>query len=849
MVWIGGGIGRSTKLLRIKRIAGLIALFLLPVRGIPLGLGEIELYSALNEPLDAEVSLLDVDRMSLDDIVVQLASASEFERLDIERPFFLTRLQMTVEAQGRNGQPVVRLRSQQPVKEPFVDMLLSLAWPEGRIVREYTLLLDPPVLTEERAAPVATPATVGRPSVAADTRPAAAREAAVTATTPAPVTDDGGLRYGPVKRTDTLWSVAERIRGDRSLTIPQVMLALLRENPEAFYHGNVNELKAGYVLRISDPATLSAVAPAAAEAEVRRQYREWLRGKQRRGGQTATTSGKARPGPTGRTAGAGGDAEPRLKLVAPPKSVAVATAGAGGTGAATPSGGEDDIRQQLLSALEAADVAQQENQALRQRLDLLEKQLVDMRRLITLKADALAAMQAAAGARESVTDVGPSVDRPAAESEVASPSDSGSVDRAPASVAEVETVVPAPVPEDEPQPASLGFLDELLQPLWLGGAALLLVALLLGMRLLRRRRDGDDEADAGRMVDAAEEASVEAAASQDGEPEAQSSSVTAESLLDAMQGDEAAAADEVVASPFGEDEEEIDTLSEADVYLAYRRFDKAEQLLLEALRGEPERRDLALKLLETYAMSGNAEAFQLRAEALRAVLTSEESETVWPRVRELGLPLLGADHALFSPDAQATAAEPTEDSVPSTDADEESAVVVEDEAVSVPEGEPVPESESGGATTSPDLDVPLEFSLSGIGEEAGDGAATGSATTAEPPHEEVGSGTAPSEPSIEGADSGVSEDDLSWLNDMVEEDLGGILSDEGRIQPAESSDSAAIETDGISGEDSVATQLDLARAFIDMGDTKSAREILERLDASGDGERSQEIKGLLKQIA
>ncbi len=883
---------------KLTRTAGLMVLILLPAKGIPLGLGEIELRSALNEPLDAEVSLLDVGKMSINDIVVNLASASEFERLGIDRPFFLTSLQMAVQKTA-GGRAVIRLTSTAPVKEPFIDMLLSLSWPEGRMVREYTLLLDPPLLTEEKAAPVAAPAAAAT-TVASPLPQTGSRQASASRLRQAVLTSNAdGLSYGPVKRNDTLWSVAETMRGDRSLTIPQVMLALVRENPEAFYRGNVNALKAGYVLRIKDPETMSAVTPAAAEAEVQRQYREWVQGK---GGNGVTSQADVPAANARGTAASGGasSSQPRLQLVAPDESVEIGQAG-GELARIGDLKTVEGLRQQLLATLEASDVAQQENQALRERLTLLEKQIADMQRLISLKGDALAAMQLAA-ANETVSGQDNPVEAGNEETTAELAAAAGTTALAVAGKAKTETVTPQP--PAAPAPPEAGLLEKFMQPFWLAVSGGGLLLLLLLTKFMQRRRQAAEEAfgEFDEPPSVVNDPNVDAADGQVSVADA----VTAESLLDSMQENEAATT--VEDGAFGGDEEEIDTLSEADVYLAYCRYDKAEQLLQDALQGEPERRDLVLKLLETYALSDNKDAFVARAESLRDSLNDEEQRTLWPRVTELGKSLLGEDHALFSDLAasgddgasaasdEASVAVEIDDGPASLDDDPvldldafddqavstsaetpESPAMATDPVATASDADETAVAETTAAASPADdgLDVPLEFALpetqeASVEEAASsadsgddvavalddaDALATIEMTTAEDTPAAAGTEESAEDVTAEAeavvaSREGVSEDDLSWLNDMVDGDLGELLADEGMLQ-GDPVDGAADEEESteISGEDSIATQLDLARAFIDMGDVASAREILEKIEAVADKRQSEEVMLLLQRIA
>jgi len=259
-----------------KRLAPVLAILamLIPAAGHALGLGNIVMNSALNQPLDAEIELLSVQSGDLDNLAVTLGSTEDFARVGADRAFFLTKIVFSVEKKP-NGTPYIKLITTDRVTEPFLDFVVEARWPRGRVLREFTVLVDPPVLSDEAPAPIqqagvqAAPAP--KPIAAAPAAPtAAARQAPMVerARLEPVLKRNGELSYGPVKRNDTLWEIANRMRPDESITVNQMMVALVRNNPNAFYNGNVNQLKAGYVLRVEDPSTVTALSVAVADAVV-----------------------------------------------------------------------------------------------------------------------------------------------------------------------------------------------------------------------------------------------------------------------------------------------------------------------------------------------------------------------------------------------------------------------------------------------------------------------------------------------------------------------------------------------------------------------------------------------------
>ena len=128
---------------RLVPILALLAIWM-PVAGYALGLGNISMNSALNQPLDAEIELLAVQRGDLDNLVVRLGSQADFDRVGADRAFFLTKIKFNVEEKP-NGTPFIRLTTAQTVTEPFLDFVVEARWPRGRVLREFTVLVDPPV--------------------------------------------------------------------------------------------------------------------------------------------------------------------------------------------------------------------------------------------------------------------------------------------------------------------------------------------------------------------------------------------------------------------------------------------------------------------------------------------------------------------------------------------------------------------------------------------------------------------------------------------------------------------------------------------------------------------------------
>lgn len=260
--------------IRLRGWAGVAAASVLALSSAAvnaLGLGPIEVRSHLNEPFDARIPIIGGAAAGDGPVSVFLAEPQRFRAAGLARPFVLATLQFEVVG-GEQGPQYVQVSSRQPLREPVLDFLVELSAPSARLVQRYTVLLDPaPAAGSATASTAATPARAEQAAASATSAPASPAAAA-----PAPATGDTGERgvYGPVVPGETLWSIAARLRPNPSVSVQQMMLALLRENPQAFSADNVGALRAGALLRIPPPHAVTAISPAEAQAEVRRHYGE-----------------------------------------------------------------------------------------------------------------------------------------------------------------------------------------------------------------------------------------------------------------------------------------------------------------------------------------------------------------------------------------------------------------------------------------------------------------------------------------------------------------------------------------------------------------------------------------------
>ncbi|MGD2055300.1 MAG: FimV/HubP family polar landmark protein [Gammaproteobacteria bacterium] len=721
-----------------------------------LGLGEIEIQSALNDPLKAVITLTSGTPEELKDLKISIAPREAFERAGISRPTILRDFQFTID-QTQKNRPVIRVSTREAVREPFLVFLVEATWPRGRLLRQYTVLVDPPVTIPAQppvpkipvtAPPPPATATVTAPPEPQRRQPVrpAPQPASVPAAAPQRESAD---TYGPVRRSETLWSIAQQLRPEDSISSEQMMLALLRTNPDAFLNDNINNLKAGAVLRIPTREEITAWSQAEARSEVRRQHAEWKAA--RSAAREPESSSATKPATEPEPASGAAATETRLQLVAPEdkSTETAATTGTAesDTGTAEPAG---DLHQQLALATEEAQAGRAIAGELQSRVGELEEQVAGMQRLLELKDEQLARLQnrladdtaeSQSGADEAVPAA--TVAQDAAEPTAQAPEDSGTAPPA-------EPAAPEPV-----QPENI--IDHLINNPVLSGLGVV-VAMILGGILwssTRQRRHADMFSDEPTL------ASQLATLREQEEPAATRVAVS--------ESPQPAVPDEHYMSPVHV-EGESDPLTEADVFIAYGRVQQAEDVLQAALKKDPNNMELKAKLLEVYHAAGNLAAFDTQAEGFHRSV--DESDPLWQKVAIMGYEL--------SPDNRLYKAAAGQESGVDFDMDLSGMDALDQE--SLPE------------ETHADGEVQSEY-------------------PEEKPRQE----------------------DLAETVEFNLDETGG---------PEEESGEELLDT-----SDEVGTKLDLARAYLDMGDPEGARSILEEVLEEGDDNQKREAEDLFAQLA
>ncbi|SNC74427.1 pilus assembly protein FimV [Marinobacter sp. es.048] len=645
-----------------------------------LGLGEIELQSYLNEPLDAEIVLRQSSGVNPADVFVNIASEQAYERVGLDRNQFLSKLRFQV-VTGNDGSLIVNVSSREPLREPYLNFLLELTWPSGRLMREYAVLVDPPVYAEESGVQeqVSTP-TVSTTQTA--NQPTTSRSAeSVRRQAQAERSLSTGYQadtFGPTGASDTLWTIASRMRPDSSVSMQQVMLAIQDLNPNAFMGNNINRLKRGEVLRVPSLDQIQSRTRAEATRLVAQQNQEF-QSPQRTVDATAEQQPPTAPR---QQADAGGD---ELKLVVSEDTGSESSESGSAGGDSELPGGVD---AGTAVAMEELESARRENDELNSRVEDLQDQVQTLQRLLELKNTQLAEMQQTTGdetAEQTAPVEGEGADL-TAEDAVA-PEATAAVEEA--AEGEAPVAVDADMTEAEPEPTegsaestdmaeseamvdeTEGMADSVQAADDQGVAEAGEASEETGMADAEEP-SGSDAAETGEETVAAAPASSEPGQAEQPAPKAAPQAPAADkgfpgNVIDAITGNpmyqialggglilllllllllarrnanrEKAFYDQLNKETDEEtdsfdlslDEEDQqavpgDALMEADSYIAYGQHDQAAQTLETAISREPSRSDLRLKLLGVYADTQDRESFEKQFGEIEA-LEDEEALT------------------------------------------------------------------------------------------------------------------------------------------------------------------------------------------------------------------------------
>jgi pilus assembly protein FimV len=872
--------------------------------GLAAGLGKLTVFSSLGQPLRAEVDITSVNKEEEGTLSARLAPSEAFRISNIEYNPVLGTVRFALEKKP-DGRQVVKITTSQPVNEPFLDLLMELNWNTGKLVREYTVLLDPPtgkvapvettpVAPAVASTPVAPPASAA-PSTAGVAPPVAQAPASVPRVAPAP-------RPAPAPRTpvegdytvkqgDTLAGIASRARTG-TVNLDQMLVAIYQANPDAFV-GNMNRLKAGSVLRLPDQATASAIDKAEARRTVIAETGNFSQYRQR----VASAAAKA-PAPVGDSApkqSAAGSVtamvDEKSKAQAPADQLKVDKAGgvAGGTGQAAAKQAELDKIAKDKAAKEATARATE-----------LEKNVKDLK-AAEVKNQTLAAAQPAASPAASAPTPAPaaaatpapapapaaaaSTPAPSPEAAAAAPAPTPEAAAAPTPAPEAAaTPTPAPVaPAPKPAPAPSaepGFMDNL-GDLWPAGLGLL--ALLGGGYFLyrRRRNSGGSFEDSLNRADTIGSNSVIGQAGGQSVDTSNTSSIFSSNFMP-------------LANQL--DAGDVDPVAEADVYIAYGRDAQAEEILKDALKEQPDRHPVRLKLLEIYAARKDKAAFNAEARALHERTKGMGEE--WNKASTMGA-ALDPGNALYAVGAaiagatspQGPMTQPAANVSPVTLSGLTGAGALG--GATIMAGQPNTTLSAPTMPQPPDTSLDFNLGMPALGSPTEAAPTLGKATTAKgtdfsstvgKPHDDGMVDFSLTAPMVSSEDVDFSLDTTSpkaKADDSLDFDIGaptqvagtqslgsntkpavaaggvdfdlsGISFDGLGVDPATTSSVPVVKSSGATSDlvmSEMATKLNLATAYIQIGDKDGARELLNEVIAAGSAEQQQSARDMLGRMA
>jgi len=615
------------------------------------GLGKLTILSALGQPLSAEIDLVSVQKDELSTLTARIAAPEAFTQANIQYSPALIGVRLTVERRA-DGKPYIKIISTRAVNEPFIDLLVELSWAQGRLVREYTALIDPPgytptvpvapsVAITPPAAPESKPvepapqAPAGAP---VETKPAANAPAPAAAPRPAAAPAKAEGNEYAVKRGDTLSKIAAGVKPE-GVTLEQMLVSLYRTNPDAFV-GNMNRLKTGKILRVPEKEQIETSQPAAVK-EVRVQAANWNAYRRKlaeAAGETPAQETKSAASGKITTA-----VEDKAADKTAPKEVLKLSKGELVAPGKAGSGKPLSTKERLRVLEEEATAREKALTEANDRVAQLEKTIKDMQHLLEIKGQvpgAPAVKPAAPGATPEPTPLAKAeqvakADAAKAQPAIAEPAKVEPAKAEPAKTEPAKVAGKAPEqPKQKPKPKvvapppSPGLMEQILgDPLYLAGGGGLLVLLGGGGYWFVRRR----------RAQAAGVGPAEKAAPVLGKAAAATTMVVPMMTAPAAAGDD------------------VDPLAEADLYLNFGRDAQAEEVLKEALEKNPKHEEAQLKLLQIYAGRKDKAGFEKVARSLNTQTGGAGDN--WLKAAAMGY-AFDPDNALYAAGKSAPAAMP-----------------------------------------------------------------------------------------------------------------------------------------------------------------------------------------------
>ena len=813
-----------------------------------LGMGNINVSTALGEPLQAEISLLSVSKTDKGNLVARLAAPDVFKGAGVEYPATLPKLKFQMESRT-SGDVYIKVTSDQPVNDPFVDVLIELSWPSGKLLREYTFLLDPPDFkaVQPKAAAVQPVKSMGAEPAMASAEPVQTESMGSMNsghTIPAPAVDENdsmqpalsgsNVASGTikVKRGDTLGKIASENK-PADVSLERMLVALYRANSDSFAGNNMNRLKTGKILRLPEAFELEAVGQKEAVKEVHAQVADWNDYRQKLAAASgAAPEQAAKQEVSGKVNTMVADKAPVAKEAA--KDVVKLSKGEAPGDKAAPAANAKQAQDKLHAQQEEATAKSKAMKESGERAAMLEKNIKDMQHLLELKAQAAASAKPVeppkaqaktepAKAEAKTTTAAPMEPvKPAAP--VAASAVAAAMNAEKPAKPKIAPTVVAPPPS---------MLDEILsQPLYLAGGAAVLLG-LGGVGYMRARRGSGGKP--AKMGPAQNDDPTTDTGSRISAPVA--SSPDTGDFTQALVNAPAAALDDAA----------VDPITEAELFLNFGRDTQAEEILVDALERNPANLQVKLKLLSIYANRKDTKSFSSIA---RRVQESGDVDA-WAQATEMGRklepnnPMYGgvADMAAtIAAVAIVEEAKPTEAAGLDFDLGVSAAqtAAASDDVLDITQN-----TEAADA-----LDFDLGFQAPAEIASTQMLTAQDEATTA--PMVMDFDITAPSQSAAVAQPSGSKPDDdagLAFTLDITSPAMGMSGMDEIKLDMLDASGSSAPNggTQDAHWHD-VATKLDLARAYHEMGDAAGAKEILNEVLREGDAKQREAAAAMLQQM-
>jgi pilus assembly protein FimV len=738
---------------KLRRISLAVCFALMPFAAEAAGLGKLTVISGLGEPLSAEIELLSTSPEELSSLSAAIAPEDAYAVQGIERLALHSAIKIEV-AKKANGTPILKLSTRQPVNDPFLDMLIQVDWSTGRLLREYTVLLDPPGYSSQMAN---NNAAIGSGSTGASTRMApierdtssagqsasgvtkkskrsdarSPSKKATSSATPVEQNPSPSAGSSPTSnaeehttvRGDTLNAIASDMKVE-GVSLEQMLVGLYRANKNAFVGNNMNRLKVGQILRAPSPEDLQSINRKEAAQEIRVQTADWNAYRNKLAGLVAES-------PAGSESASAQSSGGKITAPAEDKAAPVSNGPrdvvklSKSDSATNKNGGADGkaMQDKLNSLQEEATAREKSVKEANERTALLEKQVADMQKLLAVKNQAMADMQKNAAAPASTPVPAPKAEpapkpeaapeaakqaaagaavvpppaSPAPDAQAAAPKPETPATEAPATAdkpvaPKKKIIIPPPAPVAEPD-----LLDQVLQdPVLLGGAGGILVVLLGGTWLFLRnkRKRGLDSFEKGILTSGGLKANTVFGNTSGGTVDTGDTSF----LTDFSQSSSAGMIDT----------HDVDPIAEAEVYMAYGRDAQAEEILKDAIAKEPKRYELHLKLLEILAGRKDSSAFETIAGEMYSTLGS--SDPVWIKVAEIGRKM-EPNNPLYDVSTSHGAATPSASSQKLNADDFANAEVMSESSLDFSLDADTQSKPSTGAPESAEQDSALDFDL------------------------------------------------------------------------------------------------------------------------------------------